>query len=74
MAITNHCSQSTPASPQQAANAIVNESEVTQYSASLFEQSFEHSEGDTALQQYTEGSTALACYLKYSICGIALPS
>jgi hypothetical protein len=55
-AVTNHHRPlSTPASPQRASNAIVNDSEPTQYSASLFEQSFEHSEGETALLQFTAG-------------------
>lgn len=55
-AITNHHRPlSTPAAPQRASNAIVNDSEPTQYSASLFEESLEHSEGETALLQFTAG-------------------
>ena len=44
-----------PASPQRAPSAVVNDSEPTQYSASLYEQSFQHSEGETALLQFTAG-------------------
>jgi hypothetical protein len=55
-AVTNHqCLLSMSASPQRASNTVVNDSEPTQYSASLYEQSFEHSEGETALLQFTAG-------------------